>query len=35
MSIEWTQVIIAFLLGVFTSAMVKGVFSSVKGKVAG
>ena len=31
---NWTQILIAFFLGVFTSAMVKGVISSVKSKVA-
>lgn len=30
MSIEWTQVIIAFLLGVFFSATVKGAFGKLK-----
>jgi hypothetical protein len=35
MSIEWTQVIIAFLAGVFLSAMVKGFISSAKSKVTG
>lgn len=35
MSIEWTQVIIAFILGVLTSAMVKGAVSSLKSKVGG
>ena len=35
MSIEWTQVLIAFFLGVFTSAMVKGFISSAKSKVTG
>jgi hypothetical protein len=34
-SIDWTQVIIAFLLGVFTSAMVKNFISSAKSKVTG
>jgi len=34
-SIEWTQVLIAFFLGVFTSAMVKGFISSAKSKVTG
>lgn len=29
------QAIIMFLLGVFTSAMVKGFFSTAKSKVAG
>ena len=29
------QAIIMFLIGVFTSAMVKGFFSSAKSKVAG
>ena len=35
MNIEWTQVIIAFILGVLFSAAVKGAVSSVKSKVAG
>lgn len=35
MNIEWTQVLIAFFLGVFTSAMVKGFISSAKSKVTG
>lgn len=35
MNIDWTQVIIAFLLGVFTSAMVKAAFGSLKSKVTG
>lgn len=35
MSIDWTQVLIAFFLGVFTSAMVKGFISSAKSKVTG
>lgn len=35
MSIEWTQVIIAFILGVLTSAMVKGAVGNLKGKVTG
>ena len=34
MSIDWTQVLIAFFLGVFTSAMVKGGLNSLKSKVA-
>jgi hypothetical protein len=34
-NIDWTTAIIAFLIGVFTSVMVKGAFSSVKSKVAG
>jgi hypothetical protein len=34
-NIEWTQVLIAFFLGVFTSAMVKGFISSAKSKVTG
>lgn len=34
MNIEWTQVLIAFFLGVFMSAMVKALFSSLKSKVA-
>jgi hypothetical protein len=35
MNIEWTQVIVAFLLGVFLSAMVKSTFSGLKSKVGG
>lgn len=35
MNIEWMQVIIAFLIGVFTSAMVKAGFSQLRSKVAG
>lgn len=35
MDIEWVQVIIAFLIGVFASAVVKGAFSSLKSKVSG
>lgn len=31
---EWTQIIIAFIAGVLLSAMVKGLVSQVKGKVA-
>jgi hypothetical protein len=34
-SIEWTQVIIAFIAGVLLSAMAKGLVTSVKSKVAG
>jgi hypothetical protein len=34
-NIEWTQVLIAFFIGVFTSAMVKGFISSAKSKVTG
>lgn len=30
---NWTQIIIAFLAGVLTSAMVKSAFSSLKAKV--
>ena len=33
--IEWVQVLIAFFLGVFTSAMVKGLISSAKSRVSG
>ena len=35
MNIEWTQVIIALLIGVFASAAIKGAFSSLKSKVGG
>lgn len=35
MSIEWTQVLIAFFLGVLTSAMVKSALGGLKSKVAG
>ncbi len=35
MSIDWVQVIVAFLLGVFLSASAKGLFSSVKSKATG
>lgn len=35
MNIEWTQVLIAFFLGVLTSAMVKSALSGLKSKVAG
>lgn len=35
MDIEWAQVLIAFFLGVFTSAMVKSFISSAKSKVTG
>lgn len=31
---EWTQILIAFFVGVFTSAAVKGFISSAKAKVA-
>jgi len=34
MDIEWAQVIIAFILGVLASAMVKSAVSSLKAKVA-
>jgi hypothetical protein len=33
--IEWTQVIIAFILGVLLSAMVKAGVSSLKAKAGG
>jgi hypothetical protein len=33
--IEWTQVIIAYLIGVFTAAMAKNLLSSAKSKVTG
>jgi hypothetical protein len=32
-NIEWTQVLIAFILGVITSATVKGFVGNVRGKV--
>ena len=35
MNIDWMQVLIAFFLGVFTSAMVKGFISSARSKVSG
>lgn len=35
MQIEWMQVLIAFFLGVLTSAMVKGFASNLKSKVGG
>ena len=35
MSIEWTQVIIAFIAGVLLSAMVKSFAGNLKSKVAG
>lgn len=35
MNIEWTQVIIAFILGVMLSAMAKGAVSSLRSKVGG
>lgn len=35
MQIEWVQVLIAFFLGVLTSAMVKGFAGSLRSKVAG
>lgn len=35
MNIDWMQVLIAFLIGVFTSAVVKSAFSSLKSKVEG
>jgi hypothetical protein len=34
-NIEWTQVIIAFIIGVLLSATAKGVASSLKNKVSG
>lgn len=34
MSIEWTQVIVAFILGVLLSAMVKGMVGQLRSKVA-
>lgn len=35
MDIEWTQVVIAFILGVLLSAMVRGAVSSLKAKTVG
>lgn len=35
MDIDWTQVIVAFILGVIFSAAVKGAVGSLKSKVAG
>ena len=35
MNIEWTQVIIAFILGVLLSAMAKGLVSKLRSKVGG
>jgi|HubBroStandDraft_5_1064220.scaffolds.fasta_scaffold863130_2 hypothetical protein len=35
MDIQWLQCIIAFFLGVFTSAAVKGLLNSAKSKVQG
>lgn len=35
MDIEWTQVIVAFILGVIFSAAVKSAASSLKSKVQG
>jgi len=34
MNIEWTQVLVAFVLGVLLSAMVKGLVGQLKSKVA-
>ncbi len=34
MDIEWTQVIVAFILGVLLSAMAKSAVASLKAKVA-
>lgn len=34
-NIEWTQVIVAFILGVLASAMVKGAVSSLRSKIGG
>lgn len=33
MDIEWVQVIIAYLIGVFTAAMARNAFSGLKSKV--
>ena len=33
MEINWVQVLVAFFLGVFTSAAVKGAVASLKAKV--
>lgn len=35
MDIKWFQVIIAYILGGLTFAMLKGMLSGLKGKVAG
>ena len=35
MNIEWTQVIIAYLIGVFTAAMFKTAIDGIKSKVSG
>jgi hypothetical protein len=35
MKIEWFQVIVAYILGGLTFAMLKGVLSGLKSKVAG
>lgn len=35
MNIEWVQVLIAFFLGVFMSAMVRGLIGTVQSKVTG
>lgn len=35
MDIEWTQVIVAFILGVLLSAAAKGAVSSLRSKVGG
>jgi hypothetical protein len=34
-NIEWTQVIIALLIGVFASTAIKGLFAGLKSKVGG
>lgn len=35
MKIEWVQVIVAYILGGLTFAMLKGLLSGLKSKVAG
>ena len=35
MNIEWTQVIIAYLIGVFTAAMAKNAISGLRSRVSG
>lgn len=35
MNIEWVQVLVAFFLGVFTSAMVKTAVGGLRSKVGG
>jgi hypothetical protein len=35
MNIDWTWLIVGLLIGIFFGASIKGVVSSVKGKVTG